>query len=118
MNILIHTRNHDVFESIKATLEGQHHHVDGAFSVNEGHAKMVRESYGKVFIGIGVPSHERLALIAQAGALGMSIIEIVDANTVTKEMLMHSPSGTHPIKAIPVHAWVEDQSPSPFTCNQ
>lgn len=96
MNILIHARHRDTFESIKATLEGQLHHVDGAFSVHEGQGKMADTAYGKVFIGMGVPAHERLALIAQAGTLGMSMIEIVDANTVTKEMLMHNPSGKHP----------------------
>lgn len=96
MKILIHTRLRDLYEGVKQTLEAQFHLVDGAFSVDEGKEKMSNRTYDKVFIGIGVPHHDRLALISWAGGLGMSMIEILDADTVAKELFMHSPTSKHP----------------------
>jgi len=95
VNILIHTRLKNVFDTIKTSLEGQLHRVDAAFTIDEGREKMIHTAYDKIFIGIGVPSHDRLSLMSLAGELGMSMVEIIDANTVTKEILMYTPSGKH-----------------------
>ena len=96
MNILIHARIRDLYEILRATLEAQEHRVDAAFSLDEGKEKMTRNAYDKVFIGIGVSNYDRLELMVLARELGMSMAEIIDADTVAKEISMHSPTGKHP----------------------
>jgi len=96
MNILIHARHRERYEDLRATLEAQQHRVQGAFSFEEDRQKMLEGPHDKVFIGTGVPIYDRLSLMTLAGELRMSIIEIIDSNTVTKETRMH----VHPARSM------------------
>ena len=103
LNILIHARLRSMFDGVKAMLEAQRHHVVGAFSMAEGTAMMSSGIYDRIFIDIGVPHHDRLALIASAGRQGHSVIEILDADTVAREIFRQRPP-LHPPGSWPARA--------------
>lgn len=87
MDVLIHARCHNMYELVRPILEKQQHRVHGAFSLEEGREKMQARPYDKIFIDVGVSANDRLSLMALAGDLDMSMIEIISSDTVSKEIL-------------------------------
>jgi len=87
LNILIHARIRDFYESMRASLEQRRHRVEGAFSVEEGALKMRQGRYDRIFIDIGVPNVDRLSLMTLAGELRASTVEIIDRDTVEREIM-------------------------------
>ena len=99
MSLLIHARLRTVFETIRVSLEQRQHRVDGAFTVEEGADKMRQGRYDRIFIDIGVPNEDRLSLMAMAGELRVSMVEIIDRDTVERELLRGKSVGLpHPLR--------------------
>ncbi len=94
MKVLLHARLASVVSKYIDVLGRLRIQVDVAETLIDGLARMKSVKYDKIFIGFGVPADDRIAIMQAASDIHQSIIELIDRNTLYKELRVKSLSAT------------------------
>ncbi len=94
MKVLLHARLASVVSKYVDVLSRLHIQVDVAETLIDGLSRMRSVKYNKIFIGFGVPAVDRIAIMQAASEIDQSIIELIDRNTLYKELRVKSMSAT------------------------
>ena len=94
MKVLLHARIASVVAKYVDVLSRLRIQVDVAETLSDGLARMRSVKYDKIFIGFGVPADDRIAIVQAASSIDQSIIELIDRNTLYKELRIKSISAS------------------------
>jgi len=90
MKVLLHARLASVVAKYVDRLSRLNISCDVAQTLGDGLALMKSVRYDKIFIGFGVPVDDRLEIMRAASDIDQSVVELLDRDTLYRELRIKS----------------------------